>query len=190
MTKPLVTRVLFDGTKAAGVEVIGNKNQDPDADQTPQKIIARKLVVISAGALGSPLILQRSGIGEVGRLEKLGVDVVADLPGVGANYEDHSSCLVPYHAPDSDATDTIDSIMVQEPGVMEPYLVQFANGKGFLTTNLIGADSKLRPTLEELKEMGPAFNEVWKPAYSTALLVGEKAAILIAEELGLGLGLG
>ncbi|KAB5588488.1 hypothetical protein CTheo_8072 [Ceratobasidium theobromae] len=165
MTQTLVTRVIFDGTKAIGVEVIGNKNQDPDADQTPRKIIARKLVVLSAGAIGSSIILQRSGVGEAARLSKLGVDVVVDLP-VGANYEDHSSCIVPYHV--SDDLETLDVILGQDPEVLAPYVAQFAQGKGFLTTNANDAGSKLRPTAEELKSMGPAFNELWKRYFEPA----------------------
>ncbi|KAB5588624.1 hypothetical protein CTheo_7938 [Ceratobasidium theobromae] len=166
LTKTLVTRVLFDGTKAIGVEVIGNKNQDPDADQTPRRIIAHKLVVVSAGTFGSAMILQRSGIGEAAWLSHLGVDTVVDLPGVGLNYQDHAGCLVPYHV--ADDTETIDIIAERRPEVMKPYLDQFANGKGFLTSNVNDAGSKLRPTPEELKEMGPEFNEVWKRMYESA----------------------
>ncbi|KAJ1301181.1 hypothetical protein OPQ81_003592 [Rhizoctonia solani] len=166
MTKTLVTRVLFDGNKAVGVEVIGNKNQDADADQTPRKIIARKMVVVSCGAIGSPLVLQRSGVGEAARLSKLGVNVVVDLPGVGANYEDHSSCIIPYHVPND--TETIDPVMEQNKEVLETYLAQFAHGKGFLTTNLNDGGSRLRPTSDELKGIGSAFNELWKRKFESA----------------------
>ncbi|CAE6461208.1 unnamed protein product [Rhizoctonia solani] len=166
LTKTLVTRVLFDKNKAIGVEVIGNKNQDPGAEQTPRRIIARKLVVVSAGAIGSPIVLQRSGVGEASRLSKLGIDVVVNLPGVGANYEDHSSCIIPYHVPDD--VETIDPVMEQDKAVIETYLAQFANGKGFLTTNLNDAGSRLRPTSDELKEIGPAFNELWKRHFEPA----------------------
>lgn len=165
MTQTLVTRVLFDGTKAIGVEVVTNKNQIPDADQTPRKILARKLVVVSAGTLGSSIILQRSGVGEAARLSKLGMNVVADLP-VGANYEDHCSFCATYHIPDE--RETLDIIMEQDPKVMEGYLAQFANGRGLLTSNGADAGSKLRPTPEELKDMGPAFNEVWKRYFERA----------------------
>lgn len=47
---------------------------------------ARQLVVVSAGAFGSPGILERSGIGSSSILEKRGIPVVVDLPGVGENY--------------------------------------------------------------------------------------------------------
>lgn len=165
MTQTLVTRILFEGTKAIGVEVVGNKNQIPDADQTPRRILARKLVVVSAGALGTPLTLQRSGVGEAARLSKLGVDVVADLP-VGANYEDHTSCIIAYHA--ADETETLDIVLEQDPKAMEGYLAQFAGGKGFLTTNGNDAGGKFRPTPEELQDMGPGFNQVWKRFFEPA----------------------
>ncbi|CAE6472065.1 unnamed protein product [Rhizoctonia solani] len=165
MTRTLVTRVLFDDSKAVGVEVIGNKNQDNDASQLPRQIRARKFVVVSAGAIGSALILQRSGVGEAARLSKLGISVVADLP-AGANYEDHSSCIITYHV--SDDVETLDSIMEGKPGVMEPYLAQFANGKGFLKSNVNDAGSKIRPSPKELEVIGPAFSKIWKRQYESA----------------------
>ncbi|CAE6461199.1 unnamed protein product [Rhizoctonia solani] len=165
MTKTLVRHILFDGIKAVGVEVIGNKNQDKDADQTPREIRARKLVVVSAGAIGSAIVLQRSGVGQATRLSELGVNVVADLP-VGANYEDHSSCVITYHV--ADDVETLDPVMERYPGVMERYLAQFAHGKGFLTSNVNDAGSKIRPTEEELERIGPAFREVWKRQFESA----------------------
>lgn len=51
--------------------------------------IARREVVLSAGAIGSPQILQLSGIGSADLLRKHGIDVVVDLPGVGENLQDH-----------------------------------------------------------------------------------------------------
>ncbi|KAG8687027.1 hypothetical protein FRC11_007934, partial [Ceratobasidium sp. 423] len=164
VTQTLVTCVLFDSTKAVGVEVIGNKNQDKYADQQPREIRARRLVVMSAGAIGSAIVMQRSGVGEAARLTKLGINVISDLP-VGANYEDHSSCIVTYHA--ADDIETLDPIMAKEPGVMEPYLAQFAGGKGFLTSNANDAGSKIRPTPEELEGIGPAFNKVWKRQFES-----------------------
>ena len=48
---------------------------------------AKKLVVVSAGAFGSPSILERSGIGSSSILKKHGIPVIVDLPGVGENYQ-------------------------------------------------------------------------------------------------------
>ncbi|WP_030062557.1 MULTISPECIES: GMC family oxidoreductase [Streptomyces] len=73
----LVDRVLFDGTRATGVRLA-----------TGEEIPARH-VVLSAGAYNSPAIALRSGIGDGADLAALGIDVVADLPGVGRNLTDH-----------------------------------------------------------------------------------------------------
>jgi alcohol oxidase len=166
LTKTKVARILFEGTKATGVEIIANKQQDADADQTPRTITARKLVVVSSGAIGTPVVLQRSGIGAADRLTKAGVKTVVDLPGVGANYEDHNLILFPFHVPDD--TETIDPILSQDPATMEKLLPLFMQGKGMLTSNIIDAGSKLRPSADELKEMGPEFNEVWKKIFVPA----------------------
>ncbi|KAG8698578.1 hypothetical protein FRC08_005831 [Ceratobasidium sp. 394] len=166
LTKTRVVRVVFDGTKATGVEVIANKAQVPDADQTPRIITACKLVVVSAGAIGSPVILQRSGIGCAKRLSELDIHAVADLPGVGRHYEDHSSSGATFHI--ADGLETLDGVINQEPGLMERYMAEFTKGQGLLTTNAIDAGSKIRPTPVELEEMGPAFQEVWKRFYEPA----------------------
>ncbi|KAG9097489.1 hypothetical protein FRC06_007496, partial [Ceratobasidium sp. 370] len=160
LVKTKVVRVLFDGTKATGIEVVRNKEQDADADQTPRVIMARKLVVISSGAIGTPVVLQRSGIGPADRLAKAGVPTVVDLPGVGATYEDHNLILYTYYIPND--IETMDPILDQDLAAMEKLLAMFSQGKGMLTSNIIDAGSKLRPTPEDLKEMGPEFNQVWK----------------------------
>lgn len=81
----VVDRVLFENGRAAGVRVItGGVAEEITADR----------VTISAGAIGTPGILLRSGIGPAAELDRLGVPVVADLPGVGRNLLDHPTCLV------------------------------------------------------------------------------------------------
>jgi hypothetical protein len=50
----------------------------------------------------------------------------------------------------------------QEPGVAEKLMPLFMQGKGMLASDSIDSGSKLRPTIDELKEMGLEFNEVWK----------------------------
>ena len=50
---------------------------------------ARKQIIVSGGTLSSPLILQRSGIGDPKKLKKAGVQPIVDLPGVGLNFQDH-----------------------------------------------------------------------------------------------------
>lgn len=78
------TRVLVSGGRATGVELIH--------DGRPHQVAADR-VTLCAGAIGTPLLLLRSGIGAADRSAALGVPVVADLPGVGRNLIDHP--LVP-----------------------------------------------------------------------------------------------
>lgn len=80
-TGVFVTRILFEGTRAVGVEVV--------RDGQIAQVRARCEVIVSAGTLQSPKILMLSGIGPADALAELGIPVVADLPGVGRNLHDH-----------------------------------------------------------------------------------------------------
>jgi choline dehydrogenase len=80
-----VHRVLFEGNRAIGVEV--------EAGGVVQTVQASE-VVLAAGALHSPAILLRSGIGPKAQLEALGIHVVHDLPGVGENLREHPSVVL------------------------------------------------------------------------------------------------
>src|SRR5439155_10515299 len=78
----LVTRVVFEGTRAVGVEVAG------------RGVIGAGEVILCGGAINSPQLLQLSGIGNAAELEALGVPAVHDLPGVGENLQDHLEVYV------------------------------------------------------------------------------------------------
>ena len=78
LTETRVARVLFDGTRATGVELL---------DGT--RYMAAKEIALTAGALATPKLLQLSGIGDAEQLRSFGIPVVADLPGVGENFQDH-----------------------------------------------------------------------------------------------------
>lgn len=79
--KALVTRILFDGTRAIGVEY-------ERAGQLHQLHAARE-VILSGGPINSVQLLKLSGIGPAEELKAHGIDVRADRPGVGANLQDH-----------------------------------------------------------------------------------------------------
>ena len=81
ITGALAQKVILDGKKATGIEYKVNGNV--------QTAHAAKEVVLSAGPIGSPHILQLSGIGDKDILEKAGVEVSHHLPGVGQNLQDH-----------------------------------------------------------------------------------------------------
>lgn len=77
----LIDRVTFDGRRANGVDVSVNGQRLHAA--------ARIETVLAAGSIGSPAILERSGIGDGRRLQALGIATVQDSPGVGGNLQDH-----------------------------------------------------------------------------------------------------
>ena len=93
----LVTRVLFEGKRAIGVEFIDKPHvfeADPQAatdsrESLPrQQVKVKREVILAAGAFNSPQLLQLSGVGPRADLERLGIPVVLDLPGVGRNLQD------------------------------------------------------------------------------------------------------
>ncbi len=87
-TRALVSRILFDGIRASGVEFFHNGKQ-------PRRVAAAE-VILCGGAINSPQLLQLSGIGHVDDLEGLGIRVIHDLPGVGENLQDHLEVYVQY----------------------------------------------------------------------------------------------
>jgi choline dehydrogenase-like flavoprotein len=86
LTQSQVMRVILDGRVATGVEV--------KTAQGLQIISAQREVILSAGAFGSPQLLMASGIGPGEHLKSLGIHVVYDAKGVGANLQDHLDLIV------------------------------------------------------------------------------------------------
>ena len=86
-TRALVHRVLFDGTRATGVEYsVRGKLHTAHAGE----------VILCGGAFNSPQLLQLSGVGNAGELASLGIPVVHDLPAVGEHMQDHLEVYVQY----------------------------------------------------------------------------------------------
>ena len=81
ITGVLVTRIVFEGLRAVGVECV-NKGQK-------QVIRASSEVLLTAGAIGSPKMMMLSGVGPAAHLKQHNISVVHDLPGVGQNLHDH-----------------------------------------------------------------------------------------------------
>ena len=88
VTDAMTTRVLLDGRRAVGLEY--------RVRGTTFTANAGREVILSAGAIGSPQILQLSGIGPADLLHRHGIPVVADRPGVGANLQDHYNARIVY----------------------------------------------------------------------------------------------
>ncbi|MEU5770451.1 choline dehydrogenase [Streptomyces asoensis] len=102
-TRSLVTRVLFEGKRAVGVEYRRGKG--------PLRRVRAGEVILCGGAINSPQLLQLSGVGNAEELRALGIDVVHDLPGVGENLQDHLEVYVQYAC--------------RRPVSMQPYMAKW-----------------------------------------------------------------
>jgi choline dehydrogenase len=86
-TRAAVTKVLFQGARAVGVEVL---------ERGQRHEVHAGEVILCGGAFNSPQLLQLSGVGNAQELRALGAEVVQDLPGVGENLQDHLEVYIQY----------------------------------------------------------------------------------------------
>ena len=89
-THALSAKVIMDGKRARGIAYYQGSEL--------KEVRARREVILSAGAFGSPQLLLLSGIGPAKALQALGIPVVHDLPGVGENLQDHIDQVQSYYA--------------------------------------------------------------------------------------------
>ncbi len=135
VTKALVRRIVFEGKRAVAVELTrGGKTERAEAERE---------ILLSAGAVNSPHLLQLSGVGDPAHLQEIGVPVVHALPGVGANMQDHYIARVTYPV-HGIATANEKSRGLPLVGEVIKYLV---TGKGMLTysASLCAASVKVLP---------------------------------------------
>lgn len=90
VTGAMADRIVFDGTRAIALEASVNGKPERFA------LAAKGEVVVSAGAMESPLLLQRSGIGDAARLAAAGIPLVAHSPDVGEKMIEHLSLSIPF----------------------------------------------------------------------------------------------
>lgn len=130
VTRALTRSILFEGTKATGVEY--------ESGGRTHRISARE-VIVCGGAINTPQLLQLSGVGNARELKKLGIDPLVDLPGVGENLQDHLEVYVQYSS--------------KQPVSMQPHLAswrrpiigfQWLFGKGPGATNHFEAGGFIR----------------------------------------------
>ncbi|KAK1227264.1 hypothetical protein PQX77_009751 [Marasmius sp. AFHP31] len=131
LTGAQATKVKFGNRKAdggdlsaTGVTFIGRDNRTYTAKVS-------KEVVLSAGSLKNPQLLELSGIGNPRLLNKLGIKTLVDLPGVGENLQDHPGINQNFQAIDS--ANTFDKLSSPE-GVAEEYKLYVQNRTGLLST--------------------------------------------------------
>jgi choline dehydrogenase len=135
-----VEKVEIDGRRATGVRLNGG-----------ELVSARREVLLCAGAIKTPQLLMLSGIGDKGQLDSIGVDVVADLQGVGQNLMDHACVNVAAGCRTSDAIDGL-ARPLQKAAVGARWLV---DGKGWAASNaweagglVFGSDAYAYPNLQ------------------------------------------
>lgn len=132
-TEAQVTRVVFDGHTAVGVEYL--------AGATRRTVRTRREVVLCGGAVNTPQLLMLSGIGDPTELSRLGIDVVVDSPEVGRNLRDHLIAGLVVET----TGDTLFS--AARPAELVNYLTR---RRGMLTSNVAEAYGfiRTRPELE------------------------------------------
>lgn len=150
-----VVRILFDNKRASGVEY--RPNPDLQSNTAIRSIKARKMVIVSCGAMGTPPVLERSGVGDPKILERAGVQVVADIPGVGHNYQDHHLLAYPYRT-NLSPEETADAIV---GGRLDPEEL-IKNNDGMLGWNAMDTTCRLRPSDADVLALGPEFRAAWE----------------------------
>lgn len=96
ITHAVSSRILLEGQRATGIEyLLGNETR---------QVKARREVILSAGAFGSPQLLQLSGIGHAEELRAVGIPAAVNLPGVGKNLQDHIDYVQTWRTPSGSDT--------------------------------------------------------------------------------------
>ncbi|CAG2160303.1 GMC family oxidoreductase [Cupriavidus numazuensis] len=132
-TEALATRLLFDGKRATGVEYM-------QGGQLRQAMAARE-VIVSAGPIKSPQLLELSGIGDAERLQALGIPVRHHLPGVGENLIDHLQSRITYACTRSVTLNEIMQSPLRQGWMGLRYLL---TGRGLMATPSVSAHALAR----------------------------------------------
>jgi choline dehydrogenase len=145
-----VSRVVLEDGRATGIEAAG-------PDGSVRRLSARREVVLCAGAVHSPHLLQHSGVGDPADLDAAGIGTVVELPGVGKNLQDHLSVPVIRFT-----RDAITLVGAEAPTQLLRYLLL---RRGMLTSNVgegvafVRSDPSLaHPDLELIFAPGPFIN--------------------------------
>ncbi len=138
-TRAFAQRILFEGRKATGVAF-----RQKSAMRT---VTARREVILCAGAVQSPQLLELSGVGQGARLQELGIEVVHDLPGVGENLQDHYISRLTWRLQGLSSLNEL----TRGPRLMLEGLKYFFTGKGALTmpAGIVCGFVKSRPEMDE-----------------------------------------
>ncbi len=137
VTNAHVRRVVMEDGRASGVAI--------DQGGRVSVIRARRQVILSAGAIGSPQILMLSGIGEPEHLRSHGIEVAVDAPEVGRNMQDHLQARLVYKCNEPTLNDEVRSLFGRMRIAAEFAL--FRTGPMTMAASLVSAFLKTRPGL-------------------------------------------
>ncbi|HET6620922.1 MAG TPA: GMC family oxidoreductase N-terminal domain-containing protein, partial [Dongiaceae bacterium] len=132
-------RVMIANRRATGVEV--------QVDGVDRTATARGEVILAAGAIGSPHLLELSGIGQGERLRALGIGVAHALPGVGENLQDHLQLRLIYRVTNALTLNTLADGLLGKARIGLEYLVR-RSGPMSMAPSQLGAFAKSDPSLE------------------------------------------
>jgi len=138
-TGALASRILFEGRRATGVDY-----RQHGVDFTAR---ANLEIIVAGGAFNSPQLLQLSGVGPAEHLRSLGIPVIADMPGVGADLQDHFQVRMQYRCTEPITMNDVVNSWHRRIGAGLRYIV---SRKGMLTigAGYAGAFLRTRPELE------------------------------------------
>nr|XP_019013919.1 uncharacterized protein I206_01993 [Kwoniella pini CBS 10737]OCF52700.1 hypothetical protein I206_01993 [Kwoniella pini CBS 10737] len=165
VTGATIEKVVFEKSTAVGVRVIGDNQPSAAFGKTERyskDVKAARMVIVTCGALGTPAVLERSGVGSPDILQKAAIEVKVDLPGVGHDLDDHQLICPMYRAkegayePFDEYARGVDSVK----GVIDAEYDR--TGKGIAASNGFDYGMKIRPTQKEIHSMGPDFAAYWK----------------------------
>jgi choline dehydrogenase len=131
-TRAFATKLLFEGRRCAGV-AFRQRGRD-------RRAIAAREVILSGGTINSPHLLQVSGVGPAAHLKSIGVEVVHDLPGVGANLSDHYAIRISHRVRDAVSINQL----ARPPRLLGEIARWLTTGRGALTFGVSSAQAFVR----------------------------------------------
>lgn len=139
ITHAQVEKIEISDKRATGVRY-------RDKGGTLRSVTAREEIILSGGSINSPQLLMLSGIGEAEQLSEHGIDVIADLPGVGKNMQDHLQARLVYKCNEPTLNDEVSSLFGQARIGLK-YLM-FRTGPMTMAASLATGFIKTRPDME------------------------------------------
>jgi choline dehydrogenase-like flavoprotein len=154
MTDAPITRVVFEGRRAAGVEI--------ERGGARSVVLARREVIVACGAYGSPQLLQLSGIGDAAALQALGLAPLLDLPAVGRNLHDHPAASISVRTANTESYGLSWRTVPRSLRIAAQYLLRRS---GPLASNVFEANGfmRSRPDLDR-----PDLQIIFMPAHRNA----------------------